>query len=272
TSRHLLDSDRVLMIPALGTLRGLIIDFNNSTMPNVEQFLGIEYGTYSKRFEPSKERTNFESRNGFVKKMDQYGPACIQKIWTKVELLKIGRTEKWIDDYYLKRLLPHIMNQSENCLYLNIYQPLVKRNMGHTDALLPVLFFIHGDNDMGSGNVYDGSLLASMGHMVVVTINYRLGILGFLHIPNTPLRGNYGLMDLYTGLHWVKNFIRYFNGDPNQITIFGHGTGANLASLLLTMDTVNVFHVDSEYVIIIEKRVSLAWKTGESPVENQGFL
>ncbi len=119
--------------------------------------------------------------------------------------------------------------QSEDCLYLNIWQP-VKRAQGK----LPVMVFIHGGSfRAGSGGVplYDGSALAKRG-AVIVTINYRLGRLGFFAHPALTkegaggLLGNYGLMDQMEALRWVQRNIAQFGGDPKNVTIFGESAGA----------------------------------------------
>ena len=86
---------------------------------------------------------------------------------------------------------------------------------------------------MGSGSLYNGELLAGMHNVVIVTINYRLGILGFFNIPGTTTKGNYGLMDQILALKWVKQHIGDFGGDANKVTIFGESAGAGSVSLLI---------------------------------------
>ncbi|XP_054708197.1 neuroligin-2-like [Uloborus diversus] len=99
---------------------------------------------------------------------------------------------------------------------------------------LPVIVFIHGESyDWNAGNPYDGSILASLGNVVVVTINYRLGILGFLPATEGSARGNYGLMDQVAALHWVQENIAEFGGDPKNATIIGQGHGAAFVNLLM---------------------------------------
>jgi para-nitrobenzyl esterase len=123
---------------------------------------------------------------------------------------------------------------SEDCLYLNVYTPTVRR-----DADRPVLVWIHGGGftEDASRN-YDGVKLAADG-TVVVTINYRLGALGFLAHPALALRpggpaGNYGLMDQQAALRWVRRNIARLGGDPHNVTIAGQSAGgvAVLAQLV----------------------------------------
>jgi para-nitrobenzyl esterase len=114
---------------------------------------------------------------------------------------------------------------SEDCLYLNIYTSTLRR-----DGDRPVLVWIHGGGfTEDGGRNYDGSKLAADG-IVVVTINYRLGALGFLAHPALASRpggpaGNYGLMDQQAALRWVKHNIRQFGGNPNDVTIAGQSAG-----------------------------------------------
>ena len=107
--------------------------------------------------------------------------------------------------------------------------------MGHYDQRFPVLVFIHGESfEWNSGNPYDGSVLASYNSMVVVTLNFRLGILGFFRpgFQDTNL-ANFGLLDQIAALHWIQENIKAFGGDPSSITLMGHGTGAALVSHLM---------------------------------------
>lgn len=125
-------------------------------------------------------------------------------------------------------ILPVRGEQSEDCLEVNVFTPTVERA-----ASLPVMVFIHGGAfTIGSGNslIYDGSRLALLGN-VVVTLNYRLGLAGFLAHPALDAEmdgssGMYGMMDQQAALSWIRNNAAQFGGDPTSITIFGESAGA----------------------------------------------
>jgi para-nitrobenzyl esterase len=131
---------------------------------------------------------------------------------------------------------------SENCLFLNVYTPqnvLLEDLIQDRGRGLPVMVWIHGGSlTSGAGSIYDPSQLAKKG-VIVVTINYRLGLLGFF--ANSAIdaegheNGNYGFMDQQFALKWVQHNIAGFGGDPRRVTIFGESAGgqsvyANIAS------------------------------------------
>tara|TARA_R110002124_G_scaffold102957_2_gene251425 strand:+ start:24946 stop:26400 length:1455 start_codon:yes stop_codon:yes gene_type:complete len=126
-------------------------------------------------------------------------------------------------------------NFDEDCLYLNVFTPALdgKRR--------PVLFWIHGGAFiLGSANLYDGSHLADQGDVVVVTINYRLGVLGFVDIgavTEEPVPSNNGIRDIIAALRWVRDNISAFGGDPDKITISGESAGSIAVSQLLLADS-----------------------------------
>lgn len=126
---------------------------------------------------------------------------------------------------------------SEDCLYLNVWAPAAARR-----AKLPVLLYVHGGGFVagdGSEKRYDGAALAARG-VIVVTLNYRLGVFGFLAHPDltatSPNRasGNYGLLDQAAALAWVRRNIAAFGGDPRRITIGGESAGSMSVSALMT--------------------------------------
>ncbi|XP_077999628.1 neuroligin-4, Y-linked-like [Glandiceps talaboti] len=121
--------------------------------------------------------------------------------------------------------------ESEDCLYLDVYTPYA--NKSPTSSKLPVMVWIHGGClEAGAGQEYDGSILAQ-NDVVVVTVNYRLGALGFLSTDDSVAAGNWGLLDNIMALQWVRDNIEYFGGDRNKVTIFGQSSGGNSVSLLL---------------------------------------
>jgi para-nitrobenzyl esterase len=133
--------------------------------------------------------------------------------------------------------------QSEDCLYLNVSTPTLR---GHADR--PVLVWFHGGGFTEDGALnYDGTKLAANG-IVVVTINYRLGALGFLAHPALASRpggpaGNYGLMDQQAALRWVETNIARFGGDPHNVTIAGQSAGGvSVLAQLVSPDARGLFH------------------------------
>jgi carboxylesterase type B len=131
---------------------------------------------------------------------------------------------------------------SEDCLFLNVFTPA-----GHAsrNSLLPVMVWLHGGAfQQGAGRrpEYNGRRLAERG-TIVVTINYRLGALGFLVSSSDGIFGNFGLMDQRAALQWVKDNIRSFGGDPNNVMLFGESAGAVFTVLHLMMDGAGkLFH------------------------------
>jgi len=125
---------------------------------------------------------------------------------------------------------------SEDCLFLNIWT-----SAKTADAKLPVLMYIHGGGlTEGSGSVavYDGEELSKKG-IIVVTINYRLGAIGYLAHPELTaesphhVSGNYGYLDQVAALEWIKNNIAAFGGDPSRVTIAGQSAGAGSVNALI---------------------------------------
>jgi para-nitrobenzyl esterase len=130
---------------------------------------------------------------------------------------------------------------SEDCLYLNVWRPNpAKRGTGK----FPVMFWIHGGGYAGgTGNMptYFGDRMARAGDVVVVTINYRLNVFGFLALSGlrsedlNKSTGSYGSLDQVAALKWVKNNIANFGGDPDNVTIFGESAGGwSVCTMLAT--------------------------------------
>ncbi len=127
------------------------------------------------------------------------------------------------------------LSMSEDCLTLNIWSP------GADAQLRPVLVWLHGGGWLiGSGRLHDGTSLAALGDVVVVTLNYRLGPFGFLHLAELggegyAASGNCGLLDQVAALQWVQDNITAFGGDPHRVTVFGESAGAMSIGTLLAL-------------------------------------
>ncbi|XP_070551024.1 cocaine esterase-like [Ptychodera flava] len=126
-------------------------------------------------------------------------------------------------------------SQSEDCLYLNIYAPQTGADK------LPVMVWIHGGGlVIGSGGTgYNGTALAAIGDVIVVTINYRLGPFGYLSTGDEHATGNYGFLDQVLALQWVQDNIAAFGGDANKVTIFGESAGAISVEYLMLSPMTN---------------------------------
>uniref|UniRef100_A0A8C9QNQ8 Carboxylic ester hydrolase n=1 Tax=Spermophilus dauricus TaxID=99837 RepID=A0A8C9QNQ8_SPEDA len=128
---------------------------------------------------------------------------------------------------------------SEDCLYLSIYAPThdgVGQGGHHMVYLLisQVMVWIHGGGlVMGSASMYDGSTLAAIENVLVVTIQYRLGVLGFFSTGDQHATGNWGYLDQVAALRWVQQNIAHFGGNPDRVTIFGESAGGTSVSSLV---------------------------------------
>src|SRR5215471_10003372 len=196
---------------ANGVLEGVV-----STDGKVRTFKGIPYAAPPVgplRWKPPQPTTPW---NG-VRKATEYGARCIQ---TRV---------------YEDMVFPD-PGPSEDCLYLNLWMPEV-----HSPAPLPVMVWIYGGGfhaGASSEPRQDAANLSKKG-VLVVSMNYRLGIFGFFSNPELAREsghnasGNYGLMDQLAALKWVKQNIAAFGGDPNNVTIFGESAGSFSVSALM---------------------------------------
>ncbi|OXM14934.1 carboxylesterase/lipase family protein [Paenibacillus herberti] len=130
--------------------------------------------------------------------------------------------------------------QAEDCLYLNVWAPEEP-----TDEPLPVMVWIHGGSFVTGGGglpIFDGANLAKRGGLIVVTVSYRVGALGFLHLgpyadPADPdgYVSNAGLLDQIASLEWIRENIASFGGDPSRVTVFGESAGSMSIAALLAM-------------------------------------
>lgn len=165
-----------------------------------------------------------------------YGPTCPQAVRQGWQNDEIAFAFNWDDGY-----------PGEDCLRANIWTPA----KGADGARRPVMVWLHGGGfATGSGQElpgYDGANLARKGDVVVVTLNHRLNVLGFLDLSDFGSEyassGNAGLLDLVAALQWVKNNAEAFGGDPDNITIFGQsGGGGKVSILCATPAAKGLFH------------------------------
>ncbi|MFK7897216.1 MAG: carboxylesterase/lipase family protein [Myxococcota bacterium] len=142
----------------------------------------------------------------------------------------------------------------EDCLYLNVWAPRQTEEEAFTEPQRPVMVWIHGGgNTVGTGGagLYDGARLAGSQGVVVVTLNYRLGALGWFSHPalrraardEIEASGNFGTLDQIAALEWVRDQIEAFGGDPGNVTVFGESAGGrNIFALMLAERARGLFH------------------------------
>ncbi|XP_035206450.1 acetylcholinesterase-like, partial [Stegodyphus dumicola] len=133
---------------------------------------------------------------------------------------------------------------SENCLFLNIWTPVAC--CSNPSGRFPVLVWIYGGGFYsGSTDIdaYDGSIMASYGNAIIVSINYRVGIFGFLNDGTDDAPGNSGMHDQLLALKWIQKNIQYFGGDPQSITLFGESAGSMSIGLhMISPMSKDLFH------------------------------
>ncbi|KAK7500199.1 hypothetical protein BaRGS_00008422, partial [Batillaria attramentaria] len=151
-------------------------------------------------------------------------------------------------------LIALVVPSDEDCLFLNVFVPRITDNSSDSDnrssgdgevvESLPVMVWIYGGAFVfGSTQVHPGQVLAAEGEVIVVTVNYRLGALGFLSTGDNSSRGNYGLWDQQLALKWVKDNIRHFGGDDTRITLFGESAGAvSVGYHTVSTHSASLFH------------------------------
>ena len=209
-----------------GAIRGLVV----GDKQDIQVFKGIPYAappTGERRWKPPQPPSPWPG----VRDCFEFGAACPQTM-----------------PVLLSHIPEAVINAplSEDCLFLNVWTPVHRGS-----EKLPVLYWIHGGGFvMGAASqpMYDCEGLARLG-CVVVSINYRLGLLGFLAHPalsrESPqnVSGNYGLLDQIEGLRWVHRNIAEFGGDPNRVTIFGESAGGiSVLCLMVSPQAKGFFH------------------------------
>lgn len=184
-----------------GKISGVLME--GSGGERIDGYLGVPFAlapTGQRRWEKPAPHPGLENEEVYT--ADNFKPACQQE---SPSLLLYGA-------------------MSEDCLYLNVFVPAKDER---TDELHPVMVWIHGGGFfIGDAPLYQPFKLVTQGDLIVVTIQYRLGALGFLSTGDDTLPGNYGLWDQLMAVKWVKDNIRAFGGDPDMITLFGESAGS----------------------------------------------
>lgn len=205
-------TDTIEVSTTSGMIRG-----ERTTLPEVSVFRGIPFAAPpvgDLRFRPPMPVPHWDG----VRDAREFGPIAVQPTngFQGALSAAFGAAEGAV---------------SEDCLTLNVWTPEAD------NGRRPVMVWIHGGAfRMGSGSspIYDGTSLATRGDAVVVTLNYRLGLLGFLASPELGT-ANCGLLDQIAALEWVRDNIATFGGDPSQVTVFGESAGAKSVECLLAM-------------------------------------
>ena len=218
------------------TIKPELVDYfaeKGGKVRNVFQFLGIPFATPpigGLRFKKPEPVQKWAPKELMA---DKFGASCLQAQFAGIN-----------ED--VAKLFSVQGDFSEDCLFLNIWTPTLPKE-GSNENLKSVYVWIHGGGFMGgsaSGPMYDGAILAATQDMVVVTINYRLGALGFLVSPDgVSAPGNAGMWDQVMALEWIQDHIKYFGGDSNQVTIAGESAGGmSVSGLFLSPSVRGLFN------------------------------
>ncbi|XP_031196986.1 acylcarnitine hydrolase-like [Mastomys coucha] len=209
-----------------GQVRGKLVHLKD-TKVGLYTFLGIPFAkppVGSLRFAPPEAPEPWSG----VRDGTSQPAICPQNVTMNMEGIK-----------EMKLTLPPV-SMSEDCLYLNIYTPAHAQEGSN----LPVMVWIHGGAlTVGMASMYDGSVLAATEGVVVVIIQYRLGVLGFFSTGDQHARGNWGFLDQVAALRWVQQNIAHFGGNPDRVTIFGESAGGiSVSSHVVSPMSKGLFH------------------------------
>ncbi|CAF4901541.1 unnamed protein product [Rotaria sp. Silwood1] len=200
---------RPYLIASTGIYHGKRIKYRNNRY--IDQFLGIYYAEIPQSLEkPIKKRFNYS-----IQSATKYSPYCMQSL-LMTENLSYG-------SFVMQN------NFNDDCLSLNIY----RADLRYGEKRKAIMLFSHGgSNQIGGGSLFDGSILASEGDIIVVTMNFRLNYHGFLSSGDDRIKGNFGLWDQLLAVEWIYENAHLFGGDPKRIVLAGHSAGAGNVMLI----------------------------------------
>src|SRR5688572_18166496 len=223
-----------VVVTRQGKVQGRVAD-------GIHTFKGLRYAApptgAAGRFLPPKNLSRWTD----VKTASAYGAPCVQMA-TGASANPTTELSKQLATIFTTSTEMKIA--SEDCLFLNVWTPGTKGDR-------PVMVWIHGGGfayGSGSWPVYDGHNLAQRGDVVVVTLNHRLNVFGYLYLgelagKDYEASGNAGMLDLVKALEWVRENIAQFGGDPRNVTIFGEsGGGAKVSTLMAMPEASGLFH------------------------------
>ncbi|XP_055215927.1 carboxylesterase 4A-like [Gorilla gorilla gorilla] len=220
-----LHTKRPQVVTNYGTLQGKQMHVGKTP---IQVFLGVPFSRPPLgilRFAPPEPLEPWKG----IRDATTYLPGCLQESWGQLASMYVSTREqyKWL-------------RFSEDCLYLNVYAPA--RAPG--DPQLPVMvWFPGGAFIVGAASSYEGSDLAAREKVVLVFLQHRLGIFGFLSTDDSHARGNWGLLDRMAALRWVQENIAAFGGDPGNVTLFGQSAGAmSISGLMMSPLVSDLFH------------------------------
>nr|ACO52513.1 neuroligin variant [Caenorhabditis elegans] len=248
-----------------GMVRGEVVSPEGDDLPPVAQYLGIPYGvapTGQYRFNMAISAAKWTHMPKDARKVS---PVCIQTDMPELSETKAFKHTSAQRFDFNHRLLPHLKKQSEDCLYMNIYVP--ERLEISRDNYLPVMVIVHGEEyGWGTGNAFNGTTLAAYGHIIVVTLNYRLGVFGFLgRCESSSCSGNSGISDLVSALTMLNVILPSFGGDSKSVTLAGWGSGASLVSLLMASPLTQPGRRLFRRAILLDGSALSPWAISQNP-------
>ncbi|XP_052747066.1 neuroligin-2-like [Bicyclus anynana] len=215
-----------------GAIRGIIVEPASRRLEPVEVFRGVPYGARPPRLGAPPPPPAWPG----TRLADTFAPVCPQAL-PNLSNRSAALAQMPLGLYNeLRAAAPLLANQSEDCLYLNIYVP--GSGARGVEAPYAVAVWLAAAHEWGSGNALDGAVLAARAHLLVVTLNYRIGLLGYLTsgaADDASQAGGAAALDVAAALRWLRRNIAAFGGDPRRTTLVGHAAGAALANVMLML-------------------------------------